>query len=1655
MCEVMKTKSTYWSVIRSLVATIVAVMGFAMVSVGQDVENLNNVAIADSYPCGTGIEYKLSVEANKYYQPPFSFSVKKDGEYVSFSTVSNFKETKNTQYAWSPDKYRQEIVLPEVSTDAEQNTTYYFYVKINVANSKIECFNSGPNCGPTISNITSDGTTTLSSVCLNNDDVRNSIRIPETIMGAATGDGHQGWTIDGEKNTTLTLDYIKDPANMSELDGKTLQYWAEDDNGTLGYSNGVMLSVCMPEVGSIKRTGAYSKKDYICLNKSADFDVLKTGPATITYPAGYSEENFNKGWEIVETGARLANVEGINKAAYYGKTLRYYVEDKNYPTNIVYSNEVKLMSKPTVTMASIEDYKVCPNERIMNFPDVTYNANGTTIKSANWVIKPKTSSMVDYKGEVADVTKYDYIAFKVKPTEACGETSVDDAKVQLSTHLYTKASVDFVSLPSIISCNTPYSSTVEVVDAGGSDISLTELNMFWTKEGKIVGQNTSNQYNFSFDCEEESGTIELGAIFLDPSNGCRSTVSQSVRVTNDFVTYYYNGGTGASSNVTNKSNWCLMGSSPCTSPDNFTNDNCRYIIAKENVVLNSDWSVSGVNSKVIVGDGETTSSFVVNGNLTCEEGINVSKNATLDIKSSTIPVLGRINQENSTVIYSGTGSQEIQIAKYNNLTIQNGGRAITFPDGTINITGVFSPVSPETATYNMGTENKIVFSAMGNQTIPAFTFNILDVENAYVKTLGGNVTVNKYIITGTSTTLAASNYILEMKGDGDVFYIGEGKFDAGTSTVKYTSPNSSNVAALNYHNLSLGTGPRVYASKGTIGISGEGTCFVPSTGETIVEGSTIEFNSTSGSQQIIPGTTYNNLRLNSSQHFYVDGVDKGNVVVVVNGNIDFVKGVVTVTTNTGGSKNCFPRIDVRNTSSNAITFSSESFSKICVQQHINANSTSSSESYSIPVANAIGDYTPISVSNITTGDGDAWIMARKTSPEDQWNVWYSENFVSGSYSVVTKNNLSGRNSIVGDGNNLKGTVSGDKSIINSEVGKYSTITVGTRVVSSVVYRYNCSSDVTNPSNWTLTSGSGDNPPTSFDIDDAVWEITCTTTIPAGESLSILGNNSKLRIVEKAGFLKVYGALSVAGDLTLHEDGRLGVFPDADVSVYGSYSHTGSKEATIINRGNITFYTSVNLQDVNLKNEATGVFNVIGGDFSIKQANCTKRNTHITNQGVMNCVNSNVTMYGGDDVACRPLFVNDDGAVFTVDNRNAPGKNMNLVNRVILGENEMDFKEGSSLAILGCNLNCAIYNSTNSFNGDLTIVDGNLKAGPREGGGVYLTFGPSSTVVLYDTDNSGDGVFDMNGDGGGCSVVSQGVMYVEGLIYKSNGGGNTFDVEDGSTVFIGNLGASLQGNKWQTTINVEGGSTTYYCGNITPGKDDVGSVDPGGTLYYAQEYYEENPVKELDFTDGGNTFIEAIYQSKAECVAAAKDFAKQNSGIVYGITLPVELTMLYGICKNGNVELHWQTASESNNEGFVILRSFDGVNFEEIAEVMGAGTSTGTINYMYVDEEDKTGMVYYKLRQVDFDGKTKESKIVAVQTCGPNAQFAIAEDEITVSFKNPEETNYVVVTSLSGKIVFSKSFKDVAEARIASPRIKGVYIISVIDSKQITSEKFIK
>ncbi|MBI4947343.1 MAG: hypothetical protein HY840_13205, partial [Bacteroidetes bacterium] len=79
-----------------------------------------------------------------------------------------------------------------------------------------------------------------------------------------------------------------------------------------------------------------------------------------------------------------------------------------------------------------------------------------------------------------------------------------------------------------------------------------------------------------------------------------------------------------------------------------------------------------------------------------------------------------------------------------------------------------------------------------------------------------------------------------------------------------------------------------------------------------------------------------------------------------------------------------------------------------------------------------------------------------------------------------------------------------------------------------------------------------------------------------------------------------------------------------------------------------------------------------------------------------------------------------------------------------------------------------------------------------------------------------------------------------------------------------------------------------------------------------------------------------------------------------------------------VILQWATTSETNNDYFVIERSIDAIDFKPIAQINGAGNSNIVINYYAFDKEPyKTSISYYRLKQVDFDGKYTHSHIEVI------------------------------------------------------------------------------
>ncbi len=94
-------------------------------------------------------------------------------------------------------------------------------------------------------------------------------------------------------------------------------------------------------------------------------------------------------------------------------------------------------------------------------------------------------------------------------------------------------------------------------------------------------------------------------------------------------------------------------------------------------------------------------------------------------------------------------------------------------------------------------------------------------------------------------------------------------------------------------------------------------------------------------------------------------------------------------------------------------------------------------------------------------------------------------------------------------------------------------------------------------------------------------------------------------------------------------------------------------------------------------------------------------------------------------------------------------------------------------------------------------------------------------------------------------------------------------------------------------------------------------------------------------------------------------------------LPVELIEFTVRETNQSIDLQWRTASELNNEGFEIQHSADGTTWSNIAFVNGHGTTLEEQSYSYTDNRPLPGINYYRLKQIDFDGKFEYSPIVSV------------------------------------------------------------------------------
>lgn len=259
----------------------------------------------------------------------------------------------------------------------------------------------------------------------------------------------------------------------------------------------------------------------------------------------------------------------------------------------------------------------------------------------------------------------------------------------------------------------------------------------------VVGSGTTS----STTTETATATLTAGTsykVLIQDYGGGGGTFSISVT-----APIYYSKSTG---DLNSTSTWGTNTDGSGSNPSNFTNSNQIFCIYNNPTpTISASWTVSGIGSKIVVGDGSNASNFTIPSALTCTATIDVAAAATLTIQSSTAPTLGAL-AGTSTVVYSSSSSQTVTAGTYANLDLTGGDRTIS---GTVNIAGTYNPGSGNLTV----TGSTIVFNGSTAQTIPAATYNNLTTSNSAACTTSGNVIVGGTLSVSQNLTVGSSSIL--------------------------------------------------------------------------------------------------------------------------------------------------------------------------------------------------------------------------------------------------------------------------------------------------------------------------------------------------------------------------------------------------------------------------------------------------------------------------------------------------------------------------------------------------------------------------------------------------------------------------------------------------------------------------------------------------------------------------------------------------------------------------------------------------------------------------------------------------------------------------------------------------------------------------------
>lgn len=458
-----------------------------------------------------------------------------------------------------------------------------------------------------------------------------------------------------------------------------------------------------------------------------------------------------------------------------------------------------------------------------------------------------------------------------------------------------------------------------------------------------------------------------------------------------------------------------------------------------------------------------------------------------------------------------------------------------------------------------------------------------------------------------------------------------------------------------------------------------------------------------------------------------------------------------------------------------------------------------------------------------------------------------------------------------------------------------------------------------------------------------------------------------------------------------------------------------------------------------------------GDFIVITANSNQTNNR-TIEGTMT-VNAGVTMTSGGalTIASTGTFTNN-GMIIRSNNLIIDG---NFVNNGTL-ENNATFRTRMG--------------GTTTNNGDII---NNTTTNIVSGGNIFN----NNNFNQMGTLNINNGTF--NGD-----LTNDGILFIAG-----SGNFNGDLTNDGTTGGLGTITGNLINNGTVApgpnngtnvgTLTVTGDYTSgagatleieIRNNNNNVAQTDVLSVAGNASLdgQLVVIIANVNDIKTGDsFAPLVSTFESGTFSSEV-LPGDPADWTITYSPLVLeysGPPLPIELLSFGGRQVGAAIQLHWETATERDNDYVEVQRSRDGKYFEALDRVPGAGNSATPLRYTFADVQPLPGVNYYRLRQVDFDGQQEFHPIIAVRFDDKNAPATgitvfptFVSEDLNIRFAQAtENAGTLLVSDLNGRILLQRTLgvgTEQTQVHVSSLPA-GHYIVVVQNERTREVSRFVK